>query len=651
MRPTLGVCYYPEHWPEDRWQLDAAMMSQAGISYVRVGEFAWSRLEPNPGQMHFDWLERAMDVLGEHGLKVILGTPTATPPRWMLDKYPDMLALDVEGRPRGFGSRRHYCFSHQGYLEESRRITRILAERFAGHPALGGWQTDNEFGCHLTVVSYSRAALAEFRNWLRRRYGSIERLNQAWGNVFWSMEYSHFDQIGLPNLTVTEANPAHSLDFRRFSSDQVVRFNRAQVEILKSARPDLPVIHNFMGRFTEFDHFDVGADLDVAGWDSYPLGFLDQSDNPSGHKLAYLRQGDPDFQAMHHDIYRSVCGGRWWVMEQQPGPVNWAPHNPDPLAGMVRLWSWEAFAHGAEVVSYFRWRQFHSAQEQMHAGLLRPDGAPAPALDEATQVASELRKVGISETCARARAAIVFDYESEWAWQIQPHAKGFSHSAQVRAAYVALRKRGVDIDILPKHAKSFEGYDLVVIPALFAWNDNLLAALRSFKGQVLVGPRSGSKTGDFTIPDSLAPGLPPELLDARVLRVDSSDAGLRVPVEGGGTVGHWRERLEASCDVLMTDDEGEAVLIVQGNLHYLGSTGDAAFMQRVLDGLLERAGIAALDLPEGVRARSRDGCRIYVNYSARPATIALAADESGYVLGGPELPPAGVTVARLSMGG
>ncbi len=390
MKRSLGVCYYPEHWPEDLWAEDAAWMAETGLSWVRIGEFAWSRLEPAPGVLHFEWLDRAIDTLGQAGLKVILGTPTATPPRWMLDRHPDMLARDVEGRPRGFGSRRHYCFSHEGYREECARIVALLAERYGQNSHIAAWQTDNEYGCHDTVISYSNAALMAFRAWLMAKYGQINSLNTAWGNVFWSMEYQTYDQIGLPNLTVTEPNPAHVMDFLRFSSDQVVGFNRLQTDILR-AHTDAPLIHNFMGRVLEFDHFELAEDLDIASWDSYPLGFLeDRSDEGEDWKRRFMRQGDPDFQAFHHDLYRATGRGRWWVMEQQPGPVNWAPYNPAPLPGIARLWAWEAFAHGAEAVLYFRWRQAPFAQEQMHSGLLRPDRQAAPALAEARAVAEEI---------------------------------------------------------------------------------------------------------------------------------------------------------------------------------------------------------------------------------------------------------------------
>jgi Beta-galactosidase len=651
MNPMLGVCYYPEHWPEDWWETDARRMAELGIKMVRIGEFAWSRLEPTPGNLQLDWMIRAMEVLGRHGLKVIVGTPTATPPRWMIDKHPDMLAVDRDGRRKGFGSRRHYDFSHLGYREEVARITRILAEALSGHPALAGWQTDNEYGCHGTTYSYSAAARDGFRAWLRQRYGTIEALNQAWGTVFWSMEYNGFEQIELPNLLVCEAAPAHELDFRRYSSDQVAAFNRVQYDILKASRTDLPVIHNFMSRYAEFDHFDVGETLDIASWDSYPIGHLATSNEPDEIKRHYMRQGDPDNAAFHHDLYRAVGHGRWWVMEQQPGPVNWGQSNPDPLPGMARLWAWEAFAHGAEVVSYFRWRQAPFAQEQMHAGLLRPDSEPAPAYHEAGQVARELAETGIAGVAGQGRIAIVYDYQSEWGWEIQPQAAGFRHGDHVRALYSAFRKHGLDVDVLPPSTSSLAGYDIVAIPALLAWTDALREAVASFDGHLLIGPRSGSKTQNFAIPTRLGPDLPQNLLDARVMRVDSLPDGVEIAVKGGGAARLWREKTEGGAEVVMEDVEGVPVLLSQGKLFYLTASGDRALIQRVADYLIAEADTPILTLPAGVRCRARGGFRIYVNYSSGPQTIVPAEDEKGYVLGGTELPPAGVSVAKLATAG
>ncbi len=612
---ALGVCYYPEHWPEDQWAADAVRMAETGLTWVRIGEFAWSRLEPRPGDLRFDWLDRAIDTLGGAGLKVVLGTPTATPPRWMLDKHPDMLAVDAQGHPRKFGSRRHYCFSHPGYLEECRRIVTLLAERYGANPHVQAWQTDNEYGCHDTTLSFSKAARAAFRDWCARRYQSVDALNRAWGNVFWSMEYDRLDQLDLPNLTVTEPNPAHVLAFRRFSSDQVVRFNRAQAEILR-AHTDAPLIHNYMGRVLDFDHFDVGADLDIASWDSYPIGFLsDRLEASPDHKARFLRQGDPDCQAFHHDLYRAVGRGRWWVMEQQPGPVNWAPFNPAPLPGMARLWAWEAFAHGAEAVCYFRWRQAPFAQEQQHAGLLRPDSEAAPALAEAAQVARGLRDLPDTAP-APSPIALIFDYASAWAWTAQPQGADFDYFRLVFAAYRAARRSGLNIDILPAETADLSNYAVVLAPGLMTIPDTLKAALAGFDGQALIGPRSGLKTPEMSIAVPLGPALPG--LDCTVSLVESLPPDTQVALETGEHFVHWFEHLEGGAEVALHTNDGRPAIMRRDGLHYMaGWPDDASFALRVLT-LCRRAGLVPLDPPGDLRIRDTASHRFVFNYGPEP---------------------------------
>jgi beta-galactosidase len=625
VKRTLGTCYYPEHWPEDQWPKDAARMAEIGLTWVRIGEFAWSRLEPSPGDLRFDWLDRAIDVLGQAGLKVVLGTPTATPPRWMLDRHPDMLAMDDQGRARRFGSRRHYCFSHDGYRAEAVRITRLLAERYGRNPHVAAWQTDNEYGCHDTTLSYSDAARRAFRDWCAHRYQSPDVLNRAWGNVFWSMEYDSFDQIDLPNLTVTEPNPAHAMAFRRFSSDQVARFNQAQVDAIR-AHSDAPISHNFMGRITEFDHFALGRQMEIATWDSYPLGFLeDRLEDDAAHKSRYARQGDPDFQAFHHDLYRAVGRRpegaqdqppegaqnqptRWWVMEQQPGPVNWAPHNPAPLPGMARFWAWEAFAHGAEAVCYFRWRQAPFAQEQMHAGMLRPDDAPAPAYHEAAEVVRELAAMPEVEV-AQAPVALVFDYASAWAWDVQPQGRGLDYFRLLFEIYRGLRKLGQSIDILPADTADLSGYGLVMVPGLVTVPDVLMQAIGRCDAQVIFGPRTGSKTPEMAIPVPLPPAIPG--LDVTVARVESLRPDMALPSVHVGNITGWREVLEGGADVQITTRDGLPVIMGQNGRYYLGGWPDAEFLSSILNRALTDAGLTALELQPDIRKRQA-GDRVFV---------------------------------------
>jgi beta-galactosidase len=646
--PRLGVCYYPEHWPREWWRDDAWRMRAMGLAQVRIGEFAWSRLEPEPGRFDWGWLDEAIEVLHGAGLAVVLGTPTATPPKWLVDSMPDMIALDAAGRPRRFGSRRHYCFSHDGYRRESRRITRALGERYGRHPAVVAWQTDNEYGCHDTTLSWSAAAQAAFRVWLSRRYGDVGALNAAWGNVFWSMEYRSFAEVDLPNLTVTEPNPAALLDFRRFSSAQVAGFNAEQCAILRECSPGRDLTHNFMGFVTDFDHHHVAADLDVAAWDSYPLGFLEQFWFAPGDKLRYARQGHPDVAAFHHDLYRGVGRGRWWVMEQQPGPVNWARFNPAPLPGMVRLWTLEAFAHGAEVVSYFRWRQAPFGQEQMHAGLLRPDRRDDVAAAEVRQVAAELPLLDAARD-APARVALIFDYEAEWVTQVQPQGEGFSALRTAFEWYEALRSLGLDVDIRPSTA-ALAGYSLVVMPCLPIVDAALVAQLGSCAAQVLVGPRTGSKTAGFSIPPGLPPGELAALLPLRVARVESLREGL-VERGAGFEVAHWLEHVETALRPEWALHDGRGVLYRHGRVRYLAGVVDAAALRRLLAAMAGEAGLPVWALPPGLRLRRQGELCFAFNYSPEAVSLrGLRPPECRLIIGTDELAPAGVAAWILPPG-
>ena len=614
---SLGVCYYPEHWDEAIWMKDAADMAALGLTWVRIGEFAWGRMEDAAGNLDFDWLDRSIEILGNAGLKVVLGTPTATPPRWMLDRHPDMLAVDEQGRERKFGSRRHYCFSHEGYAQECDRIVEEMARRYGNNPHVAAWQTDNEYSCHDTTLSYSSAAQSAFRNWLRASFtpegandGDISALNAAWGNVFWSMDYADFDEIDLPNLTVTEANPAHLLAFRRFSSDQVVRFNKRQCDIIR-AHSVAPITHNFMGQITDFDHYEVGDDLDFASWDSYPLGFLEDRVNaPEEHKRAFARQGDPDFQAFHHDLYRTVGKGRWWVMEQQPGPVNWAPYNPAPLDGMIRLWSWEAFAHGAEAVCYFRWRQAPFAQEQMHAGLQKPDATPAPAMAEAAQVARELSDAP-SVTPAKAKVALIFDYAADYMWSIQPHGRGLCYFDLVFQTYRALRRLGQSVDILPPTTRNFEGYQLVMAPGLMHMTEELKTALTQAKTNVIFGPRSGARDVHMATPVPLPPAI--SKLDVTIEYTESFRSDSPIELTQGGAFQGFREEISGAADVIETTQNASAAMMRSGNMSYLAGWPDTAAFQRILKRELQEVGLKTLDLPMGLRVRETGAERFWFN--------------------------------------
>ena len=644
--PELGVCYYPEHWPEEMWITDAENMIKNGISWVRIAEFAWSRIEPSSGVFDWNWLDKIVDILGSNGLKIVMCTPTATPPKWLVDQMPDMVAIDENGQARKFGSRRHYSFSHIGYQKESQRITKAVAERYGQNNFVKAWQTDNEFGCHETTYSWCLSTLREFRIWLEKKYQNIDDLNKSWGNVFWSMEYRSFEEIELPNLTVTEANPSHNFDFRKFSSDQVKNFNYQQVKILNDYSPGRPISHNFMGHFTEFDHREICKDLNIAAWDSYPLGFLQNMQTIARGDKKLLEDcyniGDPDFQSYHHDLYRGM--GRLWIMEQQPGPVNWARYNPIPIAGAVRMWTWEAFAHDAEVVSYFRWRQAPFAQEQMHAGLMYRDNTPAIGSHEAMQVSNEIQMLNLPET-QKSEIALLHDYEACWITELDGQTEDFHYTRLMIDFYKSVRVNGGSLDIVGKKA-DFTGYKLIIVPSFVHLETDTFKKMVSSGAKILAGPRTGIKNRNFQIPENLSL----EGLGYKVKRVDALPYELPVEVEWKGQKGKlhvWREQGDSSGISEGKSEDGFPVITSGNQGSYLCGWPDEALLSSIMKEQMTMAGLKPITLPEYLRVRQRGDLLFFTNYGKKNVDIPDAF-QGEILLGSKNMKQTDVTILKIN---
>lgn len=651
----LGVCYYPEHWSEDHWPRDAQRMYDLGLRYVRIGEFAWGRIEKAEGLFDWAWMDRAIDVLGAAGLKVVLGTPTATPPKWLCEKYPDILPVDIHtGQVRGFGSRRHYDFSSETYLVQAERITAAMAARYGDHPHVVGWQTDNELCCHDTTMSASPAALEKFRAYCAQRYGTIAALNAAWGNVFWSMEYDHFDQIDLPFFTVCETNPAHRLAYRRFASDQVVRFHDVMISaIRRHAAPHQWVTHNIIPPATTgVDNAALTRDLDFVSYDNYPLGFSDQlmAKASADEWKPFMRTGHPDLAALNFDSVRGLSKGAWWVMEQQPGPVNWAPHNPRPAPGMVRHWTLQAFAHGAACVAYFRWRQVPFAQEQMHAGLRRPDDMPAAAWAEVEQAASDMQRLGdLSVVAAKSPVAIVIDPVSGWVDDIERQGAGYRYDAVVFQYYRALRGLGVDVDFVSAGDAQLAGYRLVVVPTMAVVDDAAFDALQASDGILLFGPRAGAKTAEFSMSEGLPPGRLRERVPIKVTSVETlrADCGGSIAYKGAEyESGRWRETIEVGdADIIATYEDGAPAAVRAGRSIYLATLTDDAFLTNLLVDLCAEADVQITPLPPTLRLRRRGELTFAFNLDSVSARAPAPAGAE-FVIGGSDIEPYGVAVWR-----
>lgn len=646
---TLGVCYYPEQWPRSYWADDAAEMARRGISFVRIGEFDWALIEPDAGRFDWQWLDEAMTTLGRAGLKVVMGTPTATPPKWLVDRFPEILPVTEDGAVRNFGSRRHCTLSSEKYWAESRRIVSAIVERYGRHPALAGWQIDNELGCHDTVMSWGPIDLVAWKSWLTTKYKTIGALNEAWGTSFWSMHLYNFDEVLLPVRAVTETAPAARMDYRRFSSEQLIAYAAMQGAIIRTGSPGRFVTTNAMAFFPDFDHFALGREVDFMSWDSYPLGHTAEYLSDESELRRYARTGHPDVPAFNHDLMRGASGGRpFWIMEQQPGPVNWSPWNGVPEPGMIRTWVWEAFAHGAATVSLFRWRQARFAQEEMHAGLNRPDRKISPGGIEVEQVHRELTRLGPLQPAGRAPVALIYDYESVWYAKVQPQGADFNATLLAFAFYSALRRQGFDIDFVPPGA-SLEGYRLVVAPMLAMPRPDAVAALMASKAVTLFGPRTGSKTPDVHIPDALPPGPLQGLLPMKVTQVGSMRPGLTEKVEGktlAGQITHWREWLETDLPALATFADGEKAVVAAGRRIYVAGWPNAVLLDGLVAHAAGMAGLTPIALPTDMRIRRRGDLIFATNYSATPQA-APAPTGAKFVLGEATIAPHSVSVWRI----
>ncbi|MBZ0316881.1 MAG: beta-galactosidase [Anaerolineae bacterium] len=446
MSVLTGCAYYPEQWPKEYWPNDARMMREVGLSVVRLAEFAWDKMEPSAGVYDFDWLEEAIQILASEGLKIVLCTPTPTPPPWLTHLYPDILRVNEHGIRISPGARRQPCGNVPAFQEYAFNIVARIAERFGQHPAVIGWQIDNEFGVGQTTRCYCDHCRRRFHEWLREKYGTLDTLNAAWGTQFWGMTYRDWAHIPIPGITTEPQNPSMLLDYRRFSSNTWERFQRRQIEILRPLSPGRWITHNFMIRHWSLDYWKLAEDLDFVSYDNYPHGM-------SG----------PIETALNLDLMHSFKRQTFWVMEQQPGPVNWHLYNPPVPDGQVRLWSHQAVAHGASAIIYFRFRAGRTGQEQYHRGLLKWDNSPDQSYYESQQVSREVSPLP-SFTRPQAKVGIIYDYSDLWAIELEPYNRDFSYYTLVNEIYAGFWKHNIAVDFLPRGA-DLTGYETVIVPA------------------------------------------------------------------------------------------------------------------------------------------------------------------------------------------
>ena len=645
----LGTAWYPEQWPESRWGEDLTLMQQAGIHMVRVGEFAWSRMEPSEGHYDLEWLDHAVTAAAKHGIYTVIGTPTAAPPAWLTQKYPETLRTEEEGHRAEHGNRQQFNFANSKYRELARKIAEQLAKRFGHNPWVLGWQIDNEY----SDLSFDAETKAQFQRWLKIRYGTLDNLNARWTTSYWSETIFDWSQIP---IQTKYGNPGLLLSWKRFVSDTWRSYQQNQLEVIR-ANSDAKqfITTNTMGWFDGYDHYEVEKDLDLAAWDDYVgQGHLDAAKN-----------------GFAHDLTRGFKNKNFWVMETQPGSVNWAPINNALDKGEVRAMAWHAIGHGADVVSYWQWRSARNGQEQYHGTLLGADGTPVPLYAEAQQIGREFAKAGpaLSGTSVKSEVAILHSYDSRWAIDWQRHNKGYSPIDELVSYYRPLRSVSQSIDVVPPVAP-LNQYKLVVAPGLNVLSDtaakNLIEYVRQ-GGHLVLGQRSAMKDDDNGLQPQRQPGPLADLLGGRVEQYYALTDP--VPVEGKFGLGEgklWAEFLSPKSDTEVLERygksngwlDGQAAAITRkagkGRITYIGAWLDDAAMAAAAKWMAEVSGVkpALGAVPGGVEVYPRHGQHgavyILVNLSKTEQTVSLPSAMNDILEGGSKssvsLPVYGVVV-------
>lgn len=627
-RLYIGSAYYPEQWPEANWKEDIRLMAAAGFNVARLGEFAWSTLEPAAGQFNFAWLHQVIDELAAAGIRTVLSTPTAAPPPWLVQQYPAILAVDQDGRRVQVGNRCHYCVNSTEFHAAVQRLVGALGAEFGSNPHVIGWQIDNE---------YNRYCFCEhcqelFQQFLAQRYETLATLNARWSTTYWSQTYSDWTQIPLP---IGPHNPGLMLEHRHFITHSYRRFQRLQIDQLRPhLRPEVWITHNFMYWHEGYDHYDLAADLDLASWDWY-VG--------SGH-LDYQVSGAA------HDLVRGYKRRSFWLMETQPGHVDWRQINNALNKGETRAAAWHAVAHGAQAVLYWQWRSAYGGQEQYHGTLLDQAGQPRPFYTEAQQIGQDFQAVAdaLAGAEVRARVALLNCYDSRWSIQAQRHHVDFDYLAHLLHYYRPLAARNVSVDIVSP-AAPLDDYSLVIAPALLIQNPAQVAALQTFVangGHLVLTIRTGMKDSYNALLPQRQPGGLASVAGVEVEEYYALEQP--VPLQGAGLTGAtsvlWAERLRKlpGCAVQTLASYGPANgwldgqpaitrhTYGRGQVTYVGVYLEkTADQQALLDEILRTAGVQPdLITPENVEARRLvrpDGMEIYIliNHTRRAVSVPL----------------------------
>lgn len=659
-----GVYYYPEAWNPDQWDRDFANMEKMGFEFTHFAEFAWAQIEPQEGVFDFSWLDKAVELASKHHLKVIMCTPSATPPVWLTKKYPEVLVVLPSGTTAMHGTREQYSWSSSKYQELTQKVVSAMAQHYGNDKRIWGWQIDNE-PSHYGALDYNPAAQVNFRTWLQKKYTTIQALNQAWGTAFWSGIYSSFDQIELPNegrLISGTASPTSMVDMKRFNADECTKFILLQRNTIRQyASQSQFVTTNFMNGHTDVDPWR-SKDLDFISYTVYPVAGYTNGVGDQGFRL-----GDPWLISFSNDFFRSL-NGITGVMELQPGQVNWGSYNPQPYPGAIRMWLWNAFAGGLDFICSYRFRQPAFGGEQFHYGMVGTDGVtPSIGGKQYSQFMSEIRdlrkqykpNVQMPKEYAARKTAIVYNIDNVWETNTQPQTFQWNERGHIFKYYNALKQLTVPVDIVDEH-KDLSSYPYVLVPAFQLVDQALVDKWRQYAengGHLMVTVRTGLKDRNGHFPEGAWACAITDLIGAKITMNDMLGANKTATVSMFGNDykwNNWGDMLEpaSNTDVWAKYSDqfyaGMASVtnrkLGKGTVTYIGTdTDDGKLEREVLKHLFETTGVSFQELPEGVMVNWRDGFWVACNYSSSSVKLSLP-QGAKIVVGSDQLLPAQVCV-------
>lgn len=660
----FGSYYYPEQWDSLQWERDLKNMSDIGIDFTHLGEFAWAELEPEEGVYNFGWLDRAVDLAQKYGMKVILCTPTPTPPVWLTQKHPEVLMVNELGITIQHGRRQHASWSSSVYKAYVRDIVTRLAQRYGGHPAVIGWQIDNEPG-HYGKIDYSENALKAFRSWLVRKYGLIDRLNDTWGTSFWSEKYQNFNQVRMPNAAelLGNPNPHAMLDYKRFIADEVASFVNMQADILhEHINSNQWVTTNVIPIHYPIDPLRMDH-LDFLTYTRYPVSGYDKGYGNQGFRISNVETlGFPN------DQFRNYAGKQFGVMELQPGQVNWGIFNAQPLPGAVRLWMYHVFAGGGKFVCNYRFRQPLKGSEQYHYGLMQTDGVTlSQGGREYKQTIQEMellrscykQESSLPSSIVSRRVGILFTMDNYNEMQFQPQTNQWNTMDHVKKYYKALKSFAAPVDIISE-SEDFNGFPFLLAPSYQLLDRELVERWREYVyhgGHLILTCRTGQKDREAHLwEDSFVQPIH-ALTGIKELFFDHlpSDYWGKIDFNGKSYQwNNWADVISTSRDVEIWGSyadqfyKGAASVIHRklgkGTVTYIGVDTDEGILEKdILKRVYNEAGVIIEDLPEGVLLEWRDGFYIALNYNSEIQYIDIPLSAK-VLIGSNKLDPAGVTV-------